>query len=404
MPLQHGRPLVALGEVIHSVQSGFASGERSADGVVQLRMNNVSTDGGLDLSSHIRVPTTTRQIEKYGLHPGDVLFNSTNSLDLVGKTAVFTGFPEPVVFSNHFARLRVVPDKLDPFYLAYWLLVKWQYRIFEHLATAWVNQASVRKEDLLDLRLPLPPLAEQQRIAGLLRRADRLRRLRRYALAVSAGYLQAVFVAMFGDPVRNTQKLRMVALEDVCETRLGKMLDAKQQTGANRRPYLRNVNVQWGRIDLTDLQEMDFDGREREILRLRKGDVLVCEGGEVGRTAIWDDELPECYFQKALHRVRPNLAQLTPQYLLWLMYCLASGGGFDRFASQATIAHLTGIELKQLQIPVPPLEDQASFSRVVRQFGRVQLQQEEALRQAEHLFESLLQREFGTEPDGREGK
>ena len=106
---RHGRwPLVALGDVIFNLQSGFASGERTADGVVQLRMNNVSTDGGLDLSNHIRVPTTTSQIAKYGLQPGDVLFNSTNSLELVGKTAVFAGFSEPVVFSNHFARLHAI--------------------------------------------------------------------------------------------------------------------------------------------------------------------------------------------------------------------------------------------------------------------------------------------------------
>ena len=118
-------PSEALDDLLCDAQSGFASGERASDGVIQLRMNNVSTDGTLNLADTLRVPASKAQVAKYRLLSGDVLFNSTNSPELVGKTTIFHGYPEPVVFSNHFLRLRVDRGKLDPRYLARWFTHQW---------------------------------------------------------------------------------------------------------------------------------------------------------------------------------------------------------------------------------------------------------------------------------------
>ena len=112
--------IVSIEEIATNVQSGFASGERTSEGVVQLRMNNVTTAGSLNWSSYIRVPASQKQIEKFQLRPGDILFNSTNSPELVGKTAIFKDFGEPVVFSNHFVRLRVDEKRVDAQHLAAW--------------------------------------------------------------------------------------------------------------------------------------------------------------------------------------------------------------------------------------------------------------------------------------------
>ncbi len=95
----------------------------------------------------------------------------------------------------------------------------------------------------------------------------------------------------------------MTTLGEIAETQLGKMLSAKARTGNGGRPYLRNKNVQWGRIELDDLLHMDFTEAEFEKFRLRPGDLLVCEGGEVGRAALWRGTIADCAFQKALHRV-----------------------------------------------------------------------------------------------------
>jgi type I restriction enzyme S subunit len=118
-----------LGNTLLKAQPGFACGDRDPQGTIQLRMNNVDTRGNLLLEEYIRVPTDKVAIEKYRLLPGDVVFNNTNSTELVGKSALFRGFSEPIVFSNHFTRLRVAPDKLYPAYLAAWLQYQWQSRV-----------------------------------------------------------------------------------------------------------------------------------------------------------------------------------------------------------------------------------------------------------------------------------
>ena len=100
---------------------------------------------------------------------------------------------------------------------------------------------------------------------------------------------------------------------------LGKMLDEKQIKGTMLAPYLRNTDVQWDRINIDELPEMDFSPEDREKFSLKKGDILVCEGGEVGRTAIWNGELELCFYQKAIHRLRPiTLSEsLTRKFTRW---------------------------------------------------------------------------------------
>lgn len=149
-----------LRDVIREAQGGFASGERDDNGVIQLRMNNVTTGGQCDWSSFIRVPADSATVASYKLGPGDVLFNNTNSTDLVGKTALFEGWTEPVVFSNHFTRLRTVAELLSPGFLALWLQAQWHERFFANICNRWIGQSAVQREKLLALEMPLPPLSE----------------------------------------------------------------------------------------------------------------------------------------------------------------------------------------------------------------------------------------------------
>jgi len=154
--------------VIEEAQSGFASGERDPVGIIQLRMNNVTSRGQFDWSSSIRVPPCSKNIEAYHLRAGDVLFNNTNSTDLVGKTALFIGHEEPVVFSNHFTRLRTRTSELLPDFLSLWLQHQWQNRVFAEICNRWIGQSAVQRDKLLELHIPLPTISEQQRIAAIL--------------------------------------------------------------------------------------------------------------------------------------------------------------------------------------------------------------------------------------------
>lgn len=133
-------------------------------------------------------------------------------------------------------------------------------------------------------------------------------------------------------------------------------------------PYLANFNVQWFRFNLENLNKMDFDEKDRAEFELREGDLLVCEGGEIGRCAVWHNELQPCFFQKALHRVRCNHQIILPDYLAWWFRYNCDYGGFSALAgAKATIAHLPGAKLKQLQVAVPPMELQEQFAVFVAQ-------------------------------------
>ncbi|MBF6592127.1 MAG: restriction endonuclease subunit S, partial [Ktedonobacterales bacterium] len=208
-----------LGDVLADAQPGFACGERDSEGTIQIRMNNVDTRGGIHLNEYIRVPADQRTVDRFRLVSGDVLFNNTNSTELVGKSALFLGFPEPVVFSNHFTRLRVREDVLLPGYLASWLVSQWQARVFENLCNRWIGQSAVKNDKLLALAIPLPPLAEQRRIAAILRErlaaVDRARAAAEAQLAAARALPAAELRAVFESA--EAQSWPRVRLGDVCE-------------------------------------------------------------------------------------------------------------------------------------------------------------------------------------------
>lgn len=145
------------------------------------------------------------------------------------------------------------------------------------------------------------------------------------------------------------------------DVELGKMLDSKRLTGRSSGKYLRNVDVRWNAVNVDDLPEMDFAPSERKRYRLHPGDLLVCEGGEVGRAAIWNGELEECYYQKALHRVRPRSQSETPRFFLYLMRALATGGVFTAGVNPNTIDHLTAVQLRHYRLPFPPPREQVAI-------------------------------------------
>lgn len=247
---------------------------------------------------------------------------------------------------------------------------------------------------LKEVKIPVPPLPEQRRIAAILDKADQLRAQRREALAHLESLTQSIFNDMFGEPVSNDLKWDLEPFESVAPSRLGKMLDKKTQTGLQAFDYLRNANVQWFNIELHDLLQMDFSDREQVEFGLLTGDVLICEGGEPGRAAIWRGERENCFFQKALHRARPIDSKVTSEYIVHLLWHLSHGGGLADHVTSATIAHLTGVKLKRLKIPVPPLELQQTFTKRIAEIERLKEQHRTQLADLNALFTSLQHRAF----------
>jgi type I restriction enzyme, S subunit len=148
----------------------------------------------------------------------------------------------------------------------------------------------------------------------------------------------------------------MTTVGEQFDVQLGKMLDAARNTGEPK-PYLGNRAVQWGQIDLDAVSEVPLTKADQVRYRLRDGDLLVCEGGEVGRAALWKGELAECYYQKALHRLRPR-GDYNPRLMQALFEYLAATNGFTNYVTQTSIAHLPRERLLTLPIPLVPRAEQ----------------------------------------------
>ncbi len=156
-----------------------------------------------------------------------------------------------------------------------------------------------------------------------------------------------------------------VRLGDHVDACLGKMLDVKKNKGTPE-PYLGNSNVRWGTFDLVNLAEMRFEPHEEERYGLLSGDLIVCEGGEPGRCAIWTGtNSPRMKIQKALHRIRPK-GNLN-NYFLYYWFCYAAKAGLlEQHFTGTTIKHLTGKAIAALKIPLPPIEFQMALVDVLK--------------------------------------
>ena len=149
----------------------------------------------------------------------------------------------------------------------------------------------------------------------------------------------------------------LVRVADIAEHNLGKMLDRSKHTTGNELPYLRNINVQWFRIDTDDLLTMFFRDDELPRYTVREGDLLICEGGEPGRCAIWDGRLSGIMYQKALHRLRPANG-ISSDYIAYHLRHDASRRKLDDYFTGTTIKHFTGRALARYEMRLPPRQEQ----------------------------------------------
>ena len=192
---------VGFDELATEMESGFACGKSNLveKGLLHLRPFNIGRNGELDLTRKYRVPNEMVPGKKSTLNAGDILFNNTNSLDLVGKTAIVR---ENLAagFSNHLTRIRLDPERCDPMFVGAYLRRLWLEGYFRHHCTQWVSQAAYGSRLLARLWMPLPPLEEQRRIVAILNRAARIERLRTQAQELTRELMPALFVRMFGDP------------------------------------------------------------------------------------------------------------------------------------------------------------------------------------------------------------
>lgn len=158
----------------------------------------------------------------------------------------------------------------------------------------------------------------------------------------------------------------IVRVDDVFAIQQGKQVSKKNRVGNNQRPFLRTRNVYWGRLDLADVDEMHFTEADEERLALTTGDLLLCEGGSVGRTAIWRGEIEGCYYQNHLHRLRRSDGRVLPEFALhWFWYAFEYGHIYFGRKNVTTIPNMSKSRLAELPIPLPELDEQRRIAAVL---------------------------------------
>jgi type I restriction enzyme, S subunit len=378
-------PRASLAEVAVAIKDGtHGTHVRVEDGVPLLSAKNITSDGRVvwdQADSMISESDYEAICRGYRLAPGDLLLTIVGSL---GRRALYSG--GKVAFQRSVAFIRSDPAEVAPTYLFHATgHADFQKQLIQRSnATA---QAGLYLGELGQTVVPLPPLHEQRRIAAILDTLDEAIRKAEDIIAkltlIKKGLLHDVLTRGIDEcgelrpapdeaphlyrksPIgRLPEDWGIRCVGEEFEIQLGKMLSSAARTGSDPRQYLGNRAVQWDRVDVTGLPEMDFSARERVKFRLLPNDLLVCEGGEVGRTALWRAELEECYFQKAIHRLRP-LRGYDPRMMLAYMRHAALSGAFVDFTSQTSIAHLTQEKLASLPMPVPEREEQERIADAV---------------------------------------
>jgi type I restriction enzyme M protein len=370
-------PWVELGDItVGKPEYGSGASKVNFDGVVRyIRITDLTDRGELKKTD----PVSPSTIEKACfLQYGDLLIARSGS---VGRTYLHQEPSGSFQYAGYLIRFRVDPLKALPaFVFQITQSPHWDEWIVSQSKTGTIS--NINAQQYSSFRLPLPPLEVQKEIVAEI---EGYQKVIIGARAVLDHYRPHI-------PIRPDWP--MVLLGDIAEVKLGKMLDQAKHQRGQLLPYARNISVRWGSVDIHDLPEMYFEEDELERFGLQAGDVLVCEGGEPGRAAVWDGSIPHLKYQKALHRVRFKVP-FEPPVLVFLLQEMALSGALVGWLSGTTIKHLTLESFKKLPLPLPPLASQRAIVAEIESEQSLVAANRELITRFEQKIQATLARIWG---------
>ena len=335
--------------------SNLARRHYTESGPRVVRLQNIGDGRFVDEKAHIS-EDHFRSLQAHEVRAGDLLVASLG--EVLPRGCLAPPSLGPAIVKADCIRVRL-GERADPRWVLY-ALQRPEVRRWADEHRHGVGRPRLGLKTIREIPIPLPPLDEQRRIVDLLE--DHLSRLDAAEpdLAAAQRKVDKLWLSHLAQIRTSLVAAPMRAIGDVADTTLGKMLDAKRQTGVAT-PYLRNINVRWRHIDLSDIRSTPLTGPETERFAVRPGDLMVCEGGEPGRCAAWTGEAGRVAFQKALHRIRvESTDDVVPEFLGLMLEEGIRSGRHDRLFTGTTIKHLPQERLRGIELPVPGPDVQRS--------------------------------------------
>ncbi|NLF17503.1 MAG: hypothetical protein GX595_09615 [Lentisphaerae bacterium] len=376
-PLPPGWRWVRLGdcgELAAGVTLGRRLESQCVRAVPYLRVANVK-DGHIDLRDVATTPASAAEVKSLALKRGDLLLTEGGDADKLGRGAVWEGQLPECIHQNHIFRLRIDAARMEPAFVAFQVASPHGRAYFMGHAKQTTGIATINQRVLRDLPLMLPPLAEQRRIAAMLNAqmaaVDQARAAAEARLeavkALPAALLREVFPRDASDA---PDGWRTLPLGECGEVRSGVTLGRRiEGAGVRSVPYLRVANVKDGYLDLCDVAYTPATAEEIAALVLRRGDILLTEGGDadkLGRGTVWDDQLPGCIHQNHIFRVRISADSADPAFVALQAGAAYGKAYFLRHAKQTTgIATINQRVLKAFPLLMPPLLEQRRLAALL---------------------------------------
>jgi type I restriction enzyme S subunit len=317
---------------------------------------------------------------------GDILITTEAPLGEVAQLKT----SEKVALAQRVILLRGKPNLIDQEYYLYALKTPFvQRQLYERAASTTV--LGIKSSELQQVRIPLPPLAEQKWIASIAQKADRLRRSRRYALQLSDTYLRSVFLEMFGAQQPSYERM---TLSEVCL----KVFDCKHYTPPyvpEGIPLIKTNDVvpgffQFGNTVYVSLEEYE---KLTDVNKPEQGDIVFAREGSFGVASYIADNRKYAIGQRMM-LLRADKRKVNPIYLTHFINSPPTKENLLKVSMGTTVQRVNVGDVKNLPVSIPPLPLQEKFAQIVQKFDRLRTQQREAERQAEHLFQTILHRAF----------
>jgi type I restriction enzyme S subunit len=378
-----------LANIIVDLQPGFAQrpGDEDTGSIPQIRTHNVSPEGKLTLEGIKFVTPSENELTKYNLKKGDIVFNNTNSEEWVGKTAIFE--EEGVyVFSNHMTRIRANTEIVDARFLASYLHSLWSSGYSKNRSKRWVSQAAIEGKTLSAFKIRVPTLSEQRRIVAILQHIEAFstnRNLFREQLERTKNQL---FYEMFGNPSPlDNQQWDTEILEKNIEVGTGGTPSRENEANyGGSIPWVKSTDLTDTIINETGeyLTEQGLKSSNAKIYP--KGTILLAMYGQ-GQTRGRTGKLAiEAACNQACAALVPN-ERLNADYLwAWLQNSYDYVRSLGRGGQQA---NLNLSIIKNIKIPVPPIELQDKFSERLTQILKIENDMNEAIRKSAVLYEQV---------------